>query len=244
MSEESKFIEMYPKVDMNLVAMAWNGKRGLAFDDANQGFRERVILCLEKDLDASPHDLIYSLMHEEAEWANKTLTFRYYLPRLTEHLLVGDFEAYIEKIVETYSVNLHAMKALVDLKSDDDQVKEWLKRLESQDKMNADTSLNYDAVMTELQLVLDTRAETAKKEEAFEKYVKHKDPFPTAFKKEVIRIWHEAESHYLALFFIIPATLLMGYYFFGFAILYGMLPVFRALIAIYGIYRLVNWVIG
>lgn len=223
--------------------MQWNGKRGVAFNDANQGFRERIIVAALKDLEAMSLDLIYDLMHEEAEWANKTLTFRYYLPELTEHLLIKDFEGYIEKIVATYSQNLHAMKSMVDVKSSDALLNKWMVQLAYKNRLNTDSALNYDAMMSELQSLLDLREEERQKKEDFEHYVKHKDPLPVAFKKALKYFWHETEMHHLALFFIVPGALLIGYYLFGFSILYGMLPIFRALIIIYLMYRVANWIV-
>lgn len=235
-------IEAYPDVDSATFHMVWNGKRGVAFDDANQGFREQVILKVLKDPSTIPMALIYELMHEEARWAGKTLTFRYYLPELLELLMIHGLDAYNEKIVRTFTDHPYALKCVVDLKSEDEKVETWLNFFKRTGKFNKEESLNYEAFIDELVRLLSVRHRQREGAKAFESYVTHVDPWYIALLSNIKHLWKHGEVTWLALFFIVPLTLLMGYYFFGFAILYGMLPVFRALVVIYMIYRLAHWI--
>ncbi len=239
-----KFIEAYPNVDGSNLEMVWNGKRGVAFSDANQSFREQVIFkVLEEDPYRSNMELVYQLMHEEAHWASKTLMFRYYLTELLEMLMLNDLRHYEEKIVRTFTECPYALKCIVDFKAEDKTVERWVITLKRSSKLNPDETMNYESLIDEFNNLLKTRHGQREDAEAFEKYVTHKDPWHIALLKQIRHLWEHGETTWLALFFIIPITLLMGYYLFGFAILYGMLPFFRALITLYLIYRIANWVV-
>lgn len=237
------YIGEYPNVDDSAILMKWNGQRGVAFDDTNQGFREQVIRKVLKDPNKTSMALVYQLMHEEANWASKTLTFRYYLPELLEMLMVNVLGTYEENIVRTFTENPYALKCIVDLKVEDRVIEKWLTTLERSSKRSNDASVNYGSLIGELNMLLKTRRSKREDVQAFEAYVTHRDPFHVAVVNQIKDLWQHGETTWLALFFIVPLTLLMGYYFFGFAILYGMLPVFRALIVLYGIYKIANWVV-
>lgn len=240
----SNFVEAYPKVDISDFAMVWNGKRGVAFDDANQSFREQVILRVLKDPMIVPMALVYQLMHEEARWASKTLTFRYYLTDLLELLLANALETYEAQVIMTFTENPYALKCVDDFKSEDVIIEKWLMSFQRAGKLNQDPKLKYEAFCEALDRVLKVRHGQRAQAESFERYVTEKDPWPIALKRRIKHLWHHGEMTWLALFFIIPLTLLLGYYFFGFAILYGLLPVFRALMVLYIIYRIAHWVVG
>jgi len=244
MSEEILFIEKYPDVEMDRVAMLWNGKRGFAFDDANQGFRERVILALIEDKSKVDAELLYELMHEEAVWANRTLSFRCYLPELAEYLLVRDFDTYGVKVAMSFEANKHASKCLIDFTVSDDIVNRWLASYKKIKVTERARGVQVDVMVGALEDLIEIRREKAKKAADFEAYIVHKDPWPIALKKGVKKLWHETEIHFLALFFIIPLVLILGYYFFGLSILYGMLPIFRTLMLLYVIYLLIAKIVG
>lgn len=239
-----KFIEAYPEVEVSDLQMVWNGKRGVGFSDANQSFREQVILkVLEEDTYKSNMALVYQLMHEEAHWASKTLTFRYYLTELLEVLMLNDLRHYEEKIVRTFTEYPYALKCIVDFKAEDKIVEQWLISLKRSSKLNPDETMNYESLVDEFNNLLKTRHGEREAAEAFEKYVTHKDPWHIALMNHIRHQWEHGETTWLALLFILPITLLLGYHLFGFAILYGMLPVFRALIAMYLIYKIADWII-
>ena len=237
------YIEAYPNVEYSDIQFMWNGKRGVAFDDPNQGFREQVIRKVLSDPYNTSMALVYQLMHEEANWASKTLTFRYYLPELLEVLMISVLGTFEEKIVETFTENPYALKCIVDFKAEDKVIEKWISLLERSSKLTSDKTLNYGSFIGEFDLLLKSRHGKREQAEAFEKYVTHRDPIHIALVKQIKDLWQNGETTWLALFVIIPITLLMGYYFFGFAILYGMLPVFRVLIILYLIYRIANWIV-
>ena len=243
MSAHIEYINNYPDVDRSSIQMIWNGKRGSAFDDRHQGFREKVILNILNNMEEAPIPLIYDLMHEEACWAGKTLTFRYYLPVLLEWLLKNDLEGCGEKIARTFKENHFALKSFEDLESKDGDVEEWIRAFEKMEEYDRDHGKVYEPVIQALKHLLATRHGEREKKAAFEAYVAHRDPLPVAVVNHLKWLWKHGEVTWLSLFFILPLTLLLGYYYFGFSILYGMLPMFRAMLLIYIIYKGISWII-
>jgi len=240
MSESLEFIEQYPSVNLSSIKMVWNGKRGPSFHDDNQTFRERVIQEVLRDLNKVDHRLIYALMHEEACWASKNLTFRYYLTDLLEFLMIHYLSVYKVKIAETFQENPYALKAIIDFKSDERQISQWVQTLKREEGIGVKGV--YKDLIDELDHLLAMRADAVAKEEAFEDYVNHRDPIHIAAINNVKRLWKQGETAWLALFFILPLALLLGYHLFGMAIIVGLRPILWTMLSLYMIYRVANWI--
>lgn len=240
MSELIEYIEQYPSVDLSSIKMVWNGKRGPSFHDDHQIFRERVIKEVLGDLNKVDHSLVYSLMHEEACWASKTLTFRYYLTDLLEFLMIHYLSVYKEKIAETFKENPYALKAITDFKSGEKEISKWVEVLKREERLGGKGI--YKNLLEELNHLLAARVDEAAKKEAFEAYVNHRDPIHIAAINNVKRLWKQGETAWLALFFILPLALLLGYHLFGMAIIVGLRPILWAMLSLYIIYRVANWI--
>ena len=231
MSAELAFIQAFPEVDESRIRMKWNGSRGLTFEDANQYFRERVILKIMNKEAGADTDLLKLLFEEEVAWTVKSLTYRYYLPYLIDELIE---EGEWDFIAEILYHNEYAYKALIDITVSDEVL--------NRDMLRLGGSRNPEKVrlVKELDEVMVQREEKIAQKEAFEAYVKERDKPHVAAKKSLKTLWKEGTPEFLALFFVIPFALALGYYWFGRSIFVGLIPMGLALAVIWIMYKMVT----
>jgi hypothetical protein len=82
------FVAGYRSEDRGRIAFAWNGQHGRDFGDANQAFRERVVVVVIESPGRADLQLIRDLYSAEAAWAKEAWTASRFFARLGELLLV------------------------------------------------------------------------------------------------------------------------------------------------------------
>lgn len=236
MSQARKFIKAYPNVDIETIRMQWNGRRGHSFDDKNQFYRERIIKEVMASNEEVSGDLMKVLFEEEAAWASKSLTYRFYLPWLSDRLFEDSDN--LPFLVDVYTRYEYALMSLLDTELDGAYITKIigsLKRVSLQPEKNK--------LIEGLEHVLKHREENAAKVAAFEAYVAERDKIHVAASKNFRTFWKESSIEILGLIFVVPLAILLGVYLFGVSILVGLLPMAIALVSIFLIYKVVAFIV-
>jgi hypothetical protein len=239
MSAEKQFIKHYPKVDISLIEVEWNGRMGTGFEDANQYFRERIIKEIDQDNSSSMISLKQRLFLEEAKWAKRALSYRYYLTDLSKWLIEKDLKGSLDVLVEGFTDNMISMNSVLDLTITDDQIDRLLTNLRPTIASNE----AYLAFYNQLEALIQHKEESKTQAEAFEAYVTYKEKPAEAAHKSIKMFFRESSTEIIALLVVIPCALLLGYYWFGISILIGLIPIALAIGSIFLMYKIATFII-